>query len=163
MTSKDTTENPNHDPMITLLRTTSDHEDFQRLVRHLDAELAVIDGDDHAFYHQFNKTDALKYVVLAYDDQHPVGCGALKAFDAATMEVKRMFVFPEMRGHGIATRVLAELEHWAKELHLPKCVLETGKKQPDAIALYTKNGYNLIPNYGQYAGIENSVCFEKQF
>jgi len=41
-------------------------------------------------------------------------------------------------------------------------VLETGKKQIDAIALYTKNGYHIIPNYGQYAGVEYSLCFEKR-
>jgi len=54
------------------------------------------------------------------------------------------------------------LEHWAVELGYKKCVLETGKRQPDAIALYTKQGYESIPNYGQYMGMENSVCFEKE-
>jgi len=68
---------------------------------------------------------------------------------------------PESRGKGAASRVLTELERWANELLYKKCILETGKKQPEAIALYKKNGYKLIPNYGQYAEIENSVCFEK--
>ena len=77
------------------------------------------------------------------------------------MEVKRMYTLPDFRGKGIATIVLQELEKWAKELRMEKCMLETGKRQPEAIALYTKNGYRLIPNYGQYAGVENSVCFEK--
>ena len=62
---------------------------------------------------------------------------------------------------GIATQILTELEKWATELSFKKCVLETGKKQPEAIALYIKNGYKIIPNYGQYEGVENSVCFEK--
>ena len=57
--------------------------------------------------------------------------------------------------------ILAELETWAAELSFAKCILETGKRQPEAIGLYKKNGYKLIPNYGQYAEIENSVCFEK--
>jgi putative acetyltransferase len=57
--------------------------------------------------------------------------------------------------------VLSELESWAAELGYPKCVLETGKRQPEAIALYEKQGYQRIPNYGQYIGVENSVCFEK--
>ena len=48
------------------------------------------------------------------------------------------------------------------ELSCEKCILETGKRQPEAIELYKKNGYRIIPNYGQYAGIENSVCFEKE-
>jgi len=73
-----------------------------------------------------------------------------------------MYTSPESRGKGIATKVLAELEKWATELSSEKCVLETGKRQPEAIALYNKNGYKIIPNYGQYAEMENSVCFEKE-
>ncbi len=78
------------------------------------------------------------------------------------MEVKRMYTSPESRGKGIASAVLKELEKWAAELSYKKCLLETGKKQPEAIALYLKSSYNIIPNYGQYAGVENSVCFEKK-
>ena len=91
----------------------------------------------------------------------PVGCGAMKEYSPITMEVKRMYTNPESRGMGIATFVLNELEKWALELGYEKCILETGKRQPEAIALYKKNGYLSIPNYGQYVGIENSVCFEK--
>jgi len=72
-----------------------------------------------------------------------------------------MYTLPENRGKGIATKVLSELELWATELSSEKCILETGKKQPEAIELYKKNGYKQIPNYGQYAEIENSICFEK--
>ncbi len=73
-----------------------------------------------------------------------------------------MYVSPNFRGKGIATKILIELEKWAKELSFNKCVLETGKKQPEAIELYMKNGYAVISNYGQYKGIENSCCFEKE-
>ncbi len=72
-----------------------------------------------------------------------------------------MYVLPEKRGHGIASLVLRELEAWAKELNYTSCILETGYKQPEAISLYKRNLYNIIPNYGQYAGVESSVCFEK--
>lgn len=72
-----------------------------------------------------------------------------------------MFVPENKRSKGIASIVLKELETWASELGFPKCVLETGYKQPEAIRLYEKNGYVKIPNYGQYIGMENSVCFEK--
>ena len=85
----------------------------------------------------------------------------MKLFEPDAMEIKRMYVLPGKRGSGIATKVLSELEQWAGELSFARCVLETGLKQPEAIALYKKNGYLLIPNYGQYAGKENSVCFEK--
>jgi GNAT superfamily N-acetyltransferase len=148
--------------MIKTIRTDSDNQDFIELVKYLDADLAERDGDDHSFYAQFNKVDKIKYVVIAYENGKPMGCGAIKEYTPSTMEIKRMYTSPESRGKGIATKVLTELEIWATELSYKKCVLETGKRQPEAIGLYKKNGYKLIPNYGQYAGIENSLCFEKE-
>ena len=148
--------------MIRIVRTNSDNPDFIKLVRLLDAFLAEIDGEEHAFYAQFNKTARMKHAVVAYDDDVPVGCGAIKEYSPQAMEVKRMYTLPEQRGKGIASRVLKELENWAAELSYEKCVLETGKRQPEAIALYAKSGYRMIPNYGQYQTVENSVCFEKE-
>jgi putative acetyltransferase len=147
--------------MITTVRTNSGNADFQLLVRQLDSYLAGIDGDEHAFYAQLNKTDLIREVIVAYEDGVPVGCGAIRAFSPEAMEVKRMYVLPEKRGMGVASVVLSALEGWAKELGYKKTVLETGKRQPEAIALYTNRGYLVTPNYGQYAGVENSVCFEK--
>jgi len=147
--------------MIEIKRTNSDDADFMDLVRFLDSELAVIDGTEHAFYSQFNKTDKIKYAVVAYDEGIPAGCGAIKEYDDTSVEVKRMFVLTGHRNKGFGSKILRELEKWAKELSCIRCLLETGKRQPDAIALYMKNGYLQIPNYGQYAGVENSVCFEK--
>lgn len=148
--------------MIIIKRTDSANPHFCELVKELDKELAVRDGEEHEFYAQFNKSVAIKHVVIAYDDDEPAGCGAFKDYSPGTMEIKRMFVPLEKRGRGIASEILQELESWCRELGNTNCVLETGKNQPEAIALYTKNGYRLIPNYGQYAGIENSVCFEKK-
>ena len=145
-----------------LLRTDSKNTDFINLVSHLDADLAIKDGDDHAFYHQFNSIDTIKYAVVAYKNDQPVGCGAIKEFSNEAVEVKRMFVFPEYRGSGIASKILAELEEWARMLGYTSCVLETGQKQVEALALYQKRGYKRVPNYGQYAGVENSLCFEKK-
>jgi len=148
--------------MITLRRTDSDDPDFIALVKLLDADLAIRDGADHGFYSQFNKIDKIRYAVVCYENDQPFGCGAIKAFSDEAMEVKRMYVSPEGRNKGIATRVLTELEAWASEMGYSKCVLETGKRQPEAIALYEKNGYLRTENYGQYVGVENSVCFEKR-
>jgi putative acetyltransferase len=147
--------------MIKIVRTDSDDQDFINLVKNLDADLAERDGNDHSFYAQFNKIDKIKYVVVAYENNKPMGCGAIKEYAPNTMEIKRMYTLPESRRKGIASKVLTELEIWATELSYEKCILETGKKQPEAIALYKKNGYKLIPNYGQYTEIENSLCFEK--
>lgn len=145
-----------------IIRTNSDNRDFIKLVKLLDAELAIADGEDHIFYSQFNKIDKIRYVIVVYENDIPVGCGAIKEFEGNAMEIKRMFVSPAYRNKGIGSKILSELEEWASELSCNKCVLETGKRQPDAIALYKKNGYLPISNYGQYRGVENSVCFEKK-
>lgn len=148
--------------MVQLIKTNSTSEDFIQLVRLLDSELAIKDGDDHAFYHQFNGITNLNYVIVAYKDDQAIGCGAIKPFDDSIMEVKRMFVPENARGLGIATKIINELERWAASLGYKKCILETGKKQVEAIALYKKCNYKIIRNYGQYQGVKNSICFEKQ-
>lgn len=137
-----------------ILRTTSENIDFQNLVKKLDAYLAEIDGEDHAFYDRYNKIALLKNCVVIFEDEKAVACGAIKSINENTMEVKRMYTLPECRGKGLAASVL-------KELGYEKTVLETGKKQIEAVALYKKCNYAIIPNYGQYAEIEDSVCFEK--
>jgi GNAT superfamily N-acetyltransferase len=147
--------------MIQITRTDAANEDFRTMVAALDLDLAIRDGDEHAFFAQYNKSDHIKHVVVAYAGNEPVGCGAIKEYTAGTMEIKRMYVPPERRGQGIASLVLAELELWAREMNTMACILETGVKQPEAIRLYQKNQYTVIPNYGQYAGVESSVCFEK--
>lgn len=148
--------------MITIKRTNSNHLDFQELVKLLDLELQERDGEEHSFYAALNTTNSLNYVVVAYDQDEPIGCGALREYSNDTMEVKRMFVPLQKRGQGIASTILSALEIWCKELDIKKCILETGKNQPEAIALYKKNRYNIIPNFGKYEGVENSVCFEKE-
>lgn len=148
--------------MIRITRTDSSNQDFIELVKHLDADLAERDGKDHSFYAQYNKIDKIKHVVVVYEDDQPLGCGAIKEYSLNIMEIKRMYTLPESRGKGVAGKVIKELETWAAELSYEKCILETGKKQPEAIALYKKSGYKIIPNYGQYAEVENSLCFEKE-
>lgn len=144
------------------IRTDSNNPDFIKLVALLDADLKIRDGEEHDFYHQFNKIDMIRNAVVCYADEVPVACGAFKPYADGAVEIKRMYVLPELRGNGLGALVLAELEKWAAELNYTRCVLETGKKQPEAIALYTKAGYNYIPNYGQYEGVENSVCMAKK-
>jgi putative acetyltransferase len=148
--------------MLILKRTHSEDDDFVGLVRQLDAELAEIDGSDHSFYAQFNKIDRIRHAIVAYENGKPIGCGAIKELEPGAMEVKRMYTIPARRRAGVAGKILSGLESWAAELSFEKCVLETGKRQPEAIALYQRYGYGIIPNYGQYAGVENSVCFEKK-
>jgi putative acetyltransferase len=147
--------------MIELVRTNEDDAEFLALVELLDKELQIRDGDEHSFYAQFNKPVGLNGVIVAYDDRSPVGCGAFKKYSDQSAEIKRMFVKAEARGKRVGAVILKELEAWAREGTFTECLLETGLKQPEAIALYKREGYEPIPNYGQYAGVENSVCMRK--
>lgn len=147
--------------MYDIKRTNSDNQDFQKLVFELDKDLASKNGATNSFFAQYNKIDLIRNVVVAYEAGAAAGCGAIKEYESGVMEVKRMFVLSEMRGKGIAGKILAELQVWAKELGYSKCVLETGDKMIEAIGLYKKNNFRIIPNYGPYADIESSICFEK--
>ena len=147
--------------MLQIERTNSENPDFGKLVILLDAVLRELDGEDHAFYAQFNKTDFITEVVVAYEDNKAVGCGAFKKYDGQTVEIKRMYVLPDFRGKKIAQEILSELEKWAAELGFSACILETGYKQSAAIKLYHNCGYHDIANYGQYIGVENSICMKK--
>jgi putative acetyltransferase len=147
--------------MTTFQRTDSDNSDFQELVMLLDADLQIRDGDEHLFYAQFNKIANIRNVVVCCIDQKPVGCGAFKEYDQNSVEIKRMFVKPEYRNRGLGLEILKELELWASELKFTAAILETGKKQPEAIKLYQKAGYRIIKNFGQYKNVENSICMIK--
>lgn len=147
--------------MIKLVRTSSENIDFIYLVKHLDAYLKITDGEEHEFYNQFNSISVIKHVVVAYLNEKPIGCGAIKELSKKNVELKRMFTSEEVRGTGIATQVLFELEQWAKSLNYESIVLETGIRQTEAVQFYKKNLYKIIPNYGQYIGVKNSLCFQK--
>jgi putative acetyltransferase len=159
-------ENAHPEPVatdfITIHRTDASDAGFRALVQELDADLAVRNGVEQDFYGQFNGLDAIRHVVVAQQDGKTLGCGAIKEFEPGVMEVKRMFVPPYARRRGIAAKVLSELEAWARELGYRSTILETGRRHEEAISLYLNAGYTIIPNYGQYAGIEGSVCFQKQ-
>ena len=144
-----------------LVQTNQASKDFQQLVEQLDAELAIRDGDDHAFYHQFNGIDALDHVVVAYENNRPVGCGAFKARNREQIEIKRMYVLPAARKKGYAATILKALEEWSAEIGFGEAILETGKAQIEALSFYPKQGYLVVPNFPPYKGIENSVCFKK--
>jgi GNAT superfamily N-acetyltransferase len=147
--------------MEKIIRADATNPDFLLLIKELNDFLNVIDGEEFDFYFQFNQLEAIKHTIILYIGDLPVACGAIKAYEPGTMEVKRMFTRPEFRGSGHALKVLHELEKWAEEMGYSRCILETGIRQSYAIALYQKAGYAVMPNYGQYKGVENSVCFEK--
>jgi putative acetyltransferase len=147
---------------ITIKRTESSDPDFPFLVAQLNQELRGKYGDLQSVYEQFNLIGNLDTVVIAYSNDSPAGCGCFKKVDDNTIEIKRMFVKPDERKHGFASGILNELETWAKEDGYIYSIAETVKKQQEAITFYQKNGYKIIPNYGQYIGMESSICFRKR-
>lgn len=147
--------------MIKIVKTNSDSEDFRNLVKELDSYLAVTDGEEHEFYDQFNKLDNIEHVAVLYKNNVPAACGAIKEHSPGVVEIKRMFVIPEFRNQGLASKILHILELWARELGYNKCILETGLRQVEAIGLYHRNNYKVIKNYPPYTNRVNSKCFEK--
>ena len=143
-----------------LLKTNSNHPDFQKLTRLFDDYLVEIDGDEKDFFAQYNQI-YIDNVIVCYEDEIAVGCGAFKEYEPTVAEIKRMFVLPEKRGKGIASTVLNALEIWAKENGFQHAILETSNQLTNAISLYKKSGYEVIPNYGQYIEVESSVCMKK--
>ena len=147
--------------MIRFTRTDSEHPDFRLLAAELEAELKIRDGDDYETLAQLNKIDFIPQALVIYENGNPIACGAIREYEHGVMEIKRMYVKMDCRGKGIASLVLEQLENWTLESSFKKCVLETGRNQPEAISLYLKKGYVQILNFGAYTHSANSVCFEK--
>ncbi|MCP3822224.1 GNAT family N-acetyltransferase [Streptomyces sp. A3M-1-3] len=105
--------------------------------------------------------DIAVFFVASDDDGTAVGCGGLRDLGGGVGEVKRMYVAPAWRGSGVAARILRTLEEWARGQGWTSLRLETGDRQPDAVRFYTRSGYGRIPNFGAYAGLGSSLCFER--
>lgn len=99
--------------------------------------------------------------VVGYIDVEPVVMGGVRSLDDETVEIKRMFVVPAFRGRGLARVVLARLEELGAELGAARVVLETGLKQPEAMALYASAGYDRIDGFGHYRDEPLSASYGK--
>jgi len=147
--------------MVTLKRTNSEDPHFQELIIALDKDLWLRYPEVQQDYEVLDKVKNIPTVVVAYVDALPVGCACFRPFYNHSVEIKRMFVYAAMRGQGIAYSILKELETWAISQGFTRAVLETGKRQPEAIALYQKSGYTFMDKYPPYEQMENSVCLQK--
>ena len=151
---------------ITISAERPDGEEALTLIRQLDEDLCrrypempaqLIHG-----LHPSDLADPDFTFLIARIDGRAVGCGALRNLEPGVGEVKRMYVLPGFRRHGIARRILARLESRARELGDVAVRLETGNGQTEAIRLYRSSGYREIAAFGEYADDERSVCFEKR-
>ncbi len=144
-----------------LRRTTADDAGFRARVAELDAELRNIYGAVQDDYAPHNHVETVDTVVVAEHDGVAIGIGCWRAFDATSVEIKRVYVTPARRGQGVAGAVLGELEAWAIERGYRVAVLETGNLQRAAIALYRRCGYVAIARFAPYVEMPASVCMRK--
>lgn len=99
--------------------------------------------------------------LIARSENVPIGCGAIRRMDETTAEIKRMYVAPNHRGLGVGREMVRKLEGVAHDLGVQRLVLETGVRQPEAIALYRRCGFVEIPAFGEYVDSPLSICMEK--
>lgn len=147
--------------VIRVLRTTPDHADFGLLVGRLDTFLKELNGDRQAFYAPHNASTSIRHAVVAFVEEEPVGCGAFRPINGGTVEIKRMYVSPDLRVRGIGYMILRELESWAFELGYREAILETSRRLGPALRLYENGGYRAIPNFEPYADAPDSICLGK--
>jgi len=147
---------------LTIKRTSTNHPDFIHLVSLLDHELWNELNEDQSTYDQYNKVANIQTAIIVYANEKPVSIGCFKKYTEDTVEIKRMYVDKSYRGKGISKTVLHELEKWAIENGFQYAILETSIHFNVAQSLYKQAGYVVIPNYDQYAGLEESVCMKKK-
>lgn len=149
---------------VTIAVEPFDSADAQRLITALDAHLASRYPPEQRFGPNLKPEQVAAgpgTFVVARMDGRAVGCGAVRLLDEGTVEVKRMYVEPDVRGQGVAREILAHLEGAGRELGAGRAVLETGVYQDEAIGLYRRAGYRKVDCWGEYLTAPTSVCYEK--
>lgn len=145
------------------VRTDGKNEDFIENCRLLDMDLDRRVGKQikREKYAKFNQLDEIREAIVVYDDGKPVGGGAIRRYDDETVELKRVFVHNEYQGQGIGSRLVSSLIEWAAQLGYRRMILETGELLAESCAVYRKLGFTVIPNYGPYADMPESLCMAK--
>jgi GNAT superfamily N-acetyltransferase len=136
----------------------------QRLIGALNAELEDRYPEDGANFFRLDAEEVSQGrggFFVAYVDGKAVGCGAVRRLEPGLVEIKRMYVDPAVRGRRVGRKILDVLESESRKLGARRIVLETGPRQPEAIALYAHAGFSEIPLYGEYIGSLFSVCMAK--
>jgi GNAT superfamily N-acetyltransferase len=149
--------------MIEFRFTDGSDRDFAILRRELDSCLdALVAGKlDRSQYAKYNQVDDIRDVIVVYAENEPVGCACYKKYNAETAEIKRVFIRNEYRGKGLSRQMLLKLEDRAKAQGYKALILETSEPCVAAANLYQAMGYAVIPSYGQYADMTDSICMGK--
>nr|MBP7471433.1 GNAT family N-acetyltransferase [Prevotella sp.] len=149
--------------MYSIEYTNGNDDRFVELCHQLDLYLTEIIGSNkqETQYAQYNTLADIHNVVLIIEDNQVIGCGAIKQYDTHTMEMKRVFVKGEHRHHGYGHVIIESLEKLAKDKDFDKLILETGVPLIHAQKMYASCGFKPMDNYGQYEGVDSSVCMYK--
>lgn len=141
-------------------RTNGKDEDFIENCRLLDMDLDRRVGKeiDRSKYTQYNQLDEIREAIVVYESGKAIGGGAIRKYDDESAELKRIFVRPEYQGRGIGSRLVSLLVEWAAELGYKRMLLETGERLAESCAVYKKLDFRVIPNYGPYADMSESLC-----
>ena len=152
-----------HEPLV-IRRADISQSDAQSLIAALNAELSARYPEPGATHFRLDADEVAEgrgAFLVAFLAAKPVGCGAVRRIDSGMAEIKRMYVVPGTRGRSIGSRILFALEDEARNLGATRLVLETGGRQPEALALYARAGFVRIPAFGEYVGSPFSICMEK--
>ena len=146
------------------IRTDGKNKDFIENCRLLDMDLdrrvgKKIKRDKYAI---FNQPDEIKEAIVVYEGNRAIGGGAIRRYNDEDVELKRVFVHVEFQGQGIGTKLVSLLIEWAIELGYKRMILETGELLAESCAVYRKLGFEVIPNYGPYVNMPESLCMAKE-
>lgn len=139
----------------------AENQDYAMLAQKLDEYYFELVGDVHLRYAEANKPQNFACLVVVYEEDAPIACGCWKAVDPQTAEIKRIYVLPEHRRKGAASKIVKALEENLAATGRCHIVLETARTTPDSAALYSSLGYKIVDYYGSPAGADNCLCFEK--
>ena len=145
------------------IRTDGKNKDFIENCRLLDLDLDRRVGKQikRDKYKQYNQLDEIQEAIVVYENNQAIGGGAIRRYDDENIELKRVFVHPEYQGRGIGSKLVSLLIEWARELGYQRIILETGELLAESCAVYKKLGFEVIPNYGPYANMPESLCMAK--
>jgi putative acetyltransferase len=150
---------------LTITRQSLPSPVVDTLIAALNEELTAMYPEPGATHFRLDPEDVAPgrgAFLVAYRDDTPVGCGAVRRLDSDTAELKRMFVAPHLRGLGVGRALVDALEREARDLGVQRLVLETGSRQIAALAMYRRAGFIDIPAFGEYqASSTTSVCMAK--
>ena len=145
------------------IRTDGKNKDFIENCRLLDMDLDKRVGKKikRDKYTQFNQLDEINEAIVVYKDNRAIGGCAIRRYNDENVELKRVFIHTEYQGQGIGSKLVSLLIEWAMELGYKRMILETGEILVESCAVYSKLGFKVVPNYGPYVNMPESLCMAR--